>query len=39
MKTEVCLIEDDPSMGESLVERMQLEGYDVTLFSTGTAAL
>ncbi|MGB5251124.1 MAG: sigma-54 dependent transcriptional regulator [Sedimenticolaceae bacterium] len=39
MKTEVCLIEDDPIMGESLVERMQLEGYDVTLFPTGTAAL
>lgn len=39
MITEICLIEDDPIMGESLVERMQLEGYDVTLFPTGTAAL
>jgi DNA-binding NtrC family response regulator len=39
MNTEVCLIEDDPIMGESLVERMQLEGYDVTLFPTGVAAL
>ncbi len=39
MMAEVCLIEDDPIMGESLVERMQLEGYDVTLFPTGTAAL
>jgi len=39
VKTEVGLIEDDPIMGESLLERMQLEGYDVTLFPTGTAAL
>ena len=39
MRKAVCLIEDDPIMGESLVERMQLEGYDVTLYPTGTAAL
>jgi DNA-binding NtrC family response regulator len=39
MTTTVCLIEDDPIMGESLAERMQLEGYEVTLYPTGAAAL
>jgi len=39
VNAEICLIEDDPIMGESLLERMELEGYQVTLFPTGTAAL
>ena len=39
MNAHICLIEDDPIMGESLVERMNLEGYQVSLFPTGAAAL
>ncbi|MDZ7663342.1 sigma-54 dependent transcriptional regulator [Thiohalophilus sp.] len=35
----ICLIEDDPIMGESLVERLKLEGYEVTLYTSGKAAL
>lgn len=33
------LIEDDPVMGESLVQRLQLEGFDVTWSRTGRQAV
>ncbi|MDT8840206.1 sigma-54 dependent transcriptional regulator [Paraburkholderia fungorum] len=33
----ICLVEDDPIMGESIVERFQLEGFDVD-WHTGAAA-
>ncbi len=35
----ICLIEDDPVMGESLSERLTLEGYEVTWVTRGHAAL
>ncbi len=38
-KQNICLIEDDPIMGESLVERLEHEGYAVTLYSIGAEAL
>ncbi|HJV24458.1 MAG TPA: sigma-54 dependent transcriptional regulator [Aromatoleum sp.] len=34
----LCLIEDDEIMGESLVERLRLEGFDVDWCHTGTEA-
>ena len=34
----VCLIEDDEIMGESLVDRFQLEGIGVEWFRTGESA-
>ncbi|MGH8248216.1 MAG: sigma-54-dependent transcriptional regulator [Gammaproteobacteria bacterium] len=36
---KLCLIEDDPIMGESLSDRFGLEGFQVDWWSTGTAAL
>lgn len=32
MKPCICLIEDDPIMGEALVERFDIEGYDCDWF-------
>lgn len=34
----LCLIEDDPIMGESLAERFRLEGFEVDWFRTGGGA-
>jgi DNA-binding NtrC family response regulator len=39
MKQRICLIEDDAIMGEALVERLQLEGYDCDWFQTGKSAI
>ena len=35
----ICLIEDDPIMGESLCDRFALEGYEVDWHRTGEAAV
>ncbi|MFC1672678.1 sigma-54-dependent transcriptional regulator [Pseudomonadota bacterium] len=35
----VALVEDDPVMGESLVQRLEIEGFDVNWWSTGQDAL
>lgn len=35
----ICLIEDDPIMGESLSDRFLLEGFALDWFKQGTAAL
>ena len=35
----LCLIEDDPIMGESLVDRFTLEGFALDWYQTGGAAL
>jgi DNA-binding NtrC family response regulator len=34
----LCLIEDDPIMGESLADRFQLEGFELDWFRTGGEA-
>ena len=39
MPPEICLIEDDPIMGESLRERLVLEGFAVDWCESGTDAL
>jgi DNA-binding NtrC family response regulator len=39
MKPQICLIEDDPIMGEALVERLDLEGYHCDWFQRGRDAL
>ena len=39
MKQRICLIEDDPIMGEALNERLELEGYACDWFQTGEAAI
>jgi DNA-binding NtrC family response regulator len=39
MKQRICLIEDDPIMGEALVERLELEGYDCDWARTGGEAV
>jgi DNA-binding NtrC family response regulator len=39
MKQRICLIEDDPIMGEALNERLDLEGYACDWFQTGAAAI
>jgi DNA-binding NtrC family response regulator len=39
MKSRICLIEDDPIMGEALVERFDIEGYDCDWFQRGRDAL
>ncbi len=31
----ICLIEDEPIMGESLVDRFELEGFSVDWFRDG----
>lgn len=36
--TRLCLVEDDPIMGESLSDRFQLEGYDLDWFLDGHSA-
>ncbi len=35
----VAIVEDDPVMGESLVQRLNLEGYEVLWWQTGAKAL
>ncbi|MEH6626159.1 MAG: sigma-54 dependent transcriptional regulator [Motiliproteus sp.] len=35
----LCLIEDDPIMGESLCDRFVLEGFDIDWFQTAAAAV
>lgn len=35
----IALVEDDPVMGESLVQRLEIEGFDVNWWSTGQEAL
>jgi DNA-binding NtrC family response regulator len=37
--TRVCLIEDDPIMGEALHQRLNLEGFTVDWHSTGQAGM
>ena len=39
MPTEICLIEDDPIMGESLRERLVLEGFSVDWCKSGKQAI
>lgn len=36
---KICLIEDDPIMGESLLQRFELEGLDCDLFGDAETAL
>ena len=38
-KTQIAVVEDDPIMGESLLQRLILEGYDAIWWQTGTAAV
>jgi DNA-binding NtrC family response regulator len=37
-RSYLCLIEDDPIMGESLCDRFELEGFDIDWHQTATAA-
>jgi len=37
--TRVCLIEDDPIMGEALVQRLSLEGFEVAWYRSGREGL
>jgi two-component system, NtrC family, response regulator AtoC len=39
MQPRICLIEDDPIMGESMKERLTLEGFSVDWCETGADAL
>ncbi|MDP2826302.1 MAG: sigma-54 dependent transcriptional regulator [Sulfuritalea sp.] len=39
IKPRICLIEDDAIMGEALVERLDMEGYDCDRFQRGREAL
>lgn len=39
MSVKLCLVEDDPIMGESLHERLLLEGFSCDWHKTGAAAL
>jgi DNA-binding response OmpR family regulator len=39
MKPRICLIEDDPIMGEALAERLDMEGYDCDWLQCGDHAL
>ncbi|MEW6293155.1 MAG: sigma-54 dependent transcriptional regulator [Pseudomonadota bacterium] len=39
MKPQICLIEDDPIMGEALVERLDMEGYACDWFQRGRLAV
>lgn len=39
MKPKICLIEDDPIMGEALVERLDMEGYACDWFQRGRLAV
>jgi DNA-binding NtrC family response regulator len=36
---QIAVVEDDPIMGESLIQRLNLEGYDTVWWQTGQAAL
>jgi len=36
---QIAVVEDDPIMGESLIQRLNLEGYDTVWWQTGRAAL
>ena len=38
-RPRLCLIEDDPFMGESLCERFKLEGFEIVWHQTATAAI
>lgn len=38
-RTRIAIIEDDPIMGESLAQRLTLEGYETVWWQTGRAAL
>ena len=38
-KRNFVLVEDDPIMGESLAQRLQLEGAEVQWWRTGAAAM
>ncbi|WP_019450423.1 sigma-54 dependent transcriptional regulator [Cupriavidus sp. BIS7] len=37
--TLICVVEDDPIMGESLADRFRLEGFDVDWYTDGESAL
>ena len=37
--TLICVVEDDPIMGESLADRFRLEGFDVDWHTNGESAL
>jgi DNA-binding NtrC family response regulator len=37
--TRVCLIEDDPIMGEALAQRLEVEGFEVVWYRTGREGL
>lgn len=39
MSHHICLIEDDEILGEALVERFEVEGYDCEWFKDGKSAL
>jgi len=39
MNPRICLIEDDPIMGETLSERLELEGFDCRWLRSGAEAL
>ncbi len=38
-RTRIAVVEDDPIMGESLIQRLGLEGYDTVWWQTGHDAL
>lgn len=38
LRPRLCLLEDDPIMGESLCDRFALEGFDCDWYQTGQAA-
>ena len=38
-KAQIAVVEDDPIMGESLLQRLILEGYDAIWWQTGSAAV
>ncbi|WP_274427388.1 sigma-54-dependent transcriptional regulator [Chelativorans sp. YIM 93263] len=38
-RPRIGLVEDDPVMGGSIVQRLELEGWDVTWWQTGRAAI
>ena len=38
-QVRIAVVEDDPIMGESLVQRLTLEGYDAVWWQTGRAAI
>lgn len=39
MNHQICLIEDDEILGEALVDRFEMEGYDCDWFKEGAGAL